>query len=361
MNARERFYNYMHYRKLDRIPFLEWNGPWEETIRRWCMEGFPLGQRFDDYFSFDKRRETAPIDFGPIPQFVPKVIEEDDRYEICMDTRGIVRKTLKTHSYGGVMSTWLEFPVKNREDWNEMKSRFDPKDMRRYPKTWGNELIEYYNTMDHPIELQFSGFFYQGRHLMGWQRLLPAFYKDPDLVHDIMDFWANFLIEAFRKFVGRVKVDYAVFNEDLAYKHGPAISPKIFEEFILPNYKKVTRFLKDHDIDIIGMDSDGNFEVLIPLLLEGGINCLEPLEVVCGMDAPALREQYGKRLLLIGNINKLALVKGKKAIKMEVDRKFALAKEGGYIPSIDHTIPADISLENYKYYVNLYTTNLEPS
>ena len=105
-----------------------------------------------------------------------------------------------------------------------------------------------------------------------------------------MDFWAGFLIETFREAVENIKIDYAVFNEDLAYKHGPAISPKIFEEFILPHYKKVTSFLRSHRIDIIAMDSDGNFEVLIPLLLEGGINCLEPLEVAAGMDAVVLRE-----------------------------------------------------------------------
>ena len=40
MNGRERFMRYMHYQKPDRMPFLEWNGPWPETIRRWCREGF---------------------------------------------------------------------------------------------------------------------------------------------------------------------------------------------------------------------------------------------------------------------------------------------------------------------------------
>ena len=248
--------------------------------------------------------------------------------------------------------------MKNQDDWEKMKSRFNPKDIRRYPKAWGDELIEYYNMSDHPVELEFDGFFFFGRHLMGWQKLLTAFYRDPDLIHEIMDFWAHFLVETFRKAVENIKIDYAVFNEDLAYKNGPAISPKIFEEFILPNYKKVTSFLRSHGIDIIAMDSDGNFEVLIPLLLEGGINCLEPLEAAAGMDAVALREQYDKRLLLIGNIDKLALVKGKKAIEKEVNRKFILIQEGGYIPSIDHTISSDIPFKNYVYYINLYKAHL---
>ena len=78
-----------------------------------------------------------------------------------------------------------------------------------------------------------------------------------------------------------------------------------------------------------------------------------PLEVAAGNDAVALRKEYGQDLILGGNIDKRALIKGKDAIKEEVMSKvpFLLGK-GGYFPTVDHLVPPDVTLENYQYYVN---------
>jgi len=101
------------------------------------------------------------------------------------------------------------------------------------------------------------------------------------------------------------------------------------------------------------IDTDGNPQELIPLFLEGGVNCLWPLEVEAGVDALKLRKQHGRRLLMIGNINKRVLVQGKDVIKEEVESKLPLIHEGGYIPSVDHAVPSNVPFENYSYYVNL--------
>jgi uroporphyrinogen decarboxylase len=138
----------------------------------------------------------------------------------------------------------------------------------------------------------------------------------------------------------------------MAYKNGPLMSPKQFREFMLPSYKKLTSFLRKNGIDVILVDTDGDARLLIPLLLEGGVNGIYPLEVQAGMDAVALRKEYGKRLLLIGNIDKRAIAKGKEAIEREIKSKLPyLKEEGGYIPSLDHEVPPDIPYQNYMYYL----------
>ena len=355
MNARERFLRVMHYEKPDRLPFQEWLGYWGETLNRWYGEGLPRGMNVQDYFGFDKR-EVVPIDFGPIPRFVPKTLEEDERYRVEVDGMGIKKRVLKTHTS---MPHFIEFPVKTPEDWEKMKKRFDPRDPRRNPITWSDELLEYYETTDRPIRLSMPGFFGQPRHFMGLPSLLISFYRNPELVRDMMNYWADFLIETVREAVKKARIDYVTIWEDMAYKHGPHISPKLFREFMLPCYRKVTDFLRKNGIDIIMVDSDGNNNPLIPLFLEGGVNCLYPLEVAADMDAITLREKYGKRLLLIGNIDKRALVQGKEFINREVCLKLPLAKEGGYIPSVDHGVPADVSFQNYAYYIDLIRKHLK--
>ena len=89
----------------------------------------------------------------------------------------------------------------------------------------------------------------------------------------------------------------------------------------------------------------------IPLWLEGGVNGFYPIERVAGMDAVALRHQYGRELRLMGGIDKRAMAAGPEAIDAELAHVAPLMAEGGFIPWCDHHVPPDVSLENYQYYV----------
>ncbi len=347
MNYRERFKAWMHYKPVDRAPFYEWLGYWGETVDRWRGEGLPPGVNVYDYFDFDKR-EGVGVDLGPIPRFIRKTIEENSRYEIYVDRDGVVKKRLKTSTS---MPMFLDFPVKSRKDWETIKERYDPDDPRRLPLTWGKELFEYFASTDRVVAMGITGFFGYARNLTGLERLLVMFYREPDLVAEIMDFWADFLLTILRKVLDNVKPDYVSIWEDMCYRSGPLISPKLFEEYMLPNYKKVTGFIRGRGIDLIMVDTDGDHRPITELFLEGGVNCLYPLEAAAGVDAVKLREQYGRKLLLIGNIDKRALTAGPKAIDRELERVRPLLEEGGYIVSVDHCVPSDVPFKHYVYYI----------
>lgn len=92
--------------------------------------------------------------------------------------------------------------------------------------------------------------------------------------------------------------------------------------------------------------------------MEAGVNCIYPLEAQSGMDAPTLRKQYGEQLAMIGNIDKRALVAGKAVTRRELRSKSSLIDDGGYMPSVDHLVPPDISFNKYKYYVSLLRKQL---
>jgi chromosomal replication initiation ATPase DnaA len=90
------------------------------------------------------------------------------------------------------------------------------------------------------------------------------------------------------------------------------------------------------------------------LFLKAGFTCLWPLQATAKMDAVELRKKYGRNLLLVGNIAKEALIKGKEAISKEVSHKLNyLMEQGGYIPAIDDRVPPDVALGNYAYYIDL--------
>ena len=53
---------------------------------------------------------------------------------------------------------------------------------------------------------------------------------------------------------------------------------------------------------------------------------------------------------MAGGFNKCVLAQGKAAIDAELTRIMPLIEQGGYIPTIDHSIPPDVSYENFTYY-----------
>jgi len=86
------------------------------------------------------------------------------------------------------MPQFIEHPVKDWKDWEEIKNRFDPDDPRRLPLTWSDKLFQYYAETDKVACISVTGFFGFARNMLGLRRLLTYFYRKPDLVSDIMDF-----------------------------------------------------------------------------------------------------------------------------------------------------------------------------
>ena len=95
------------------------------------------------------------------------------------------------------------------------------------------------------------------------------------------------------------------------------------------------------------------------LFIDAGVSGVYPCEVgPMNLNVGEIRKEY-PRLLLLGNIDKIALVKGKDAIEKEIDSKVPyMKKEGGYIPAVDHHVSPDTPLENFLYYLEYLKRNL---
>lgn len=373
MNARERFYETTHFGNPDRFCYYEWHGYWPDTIARWHGEGleegvdmdailkmvpdillfghkaYPMGEELEERFGFD-RRGSLGLNLGPIPQFLTRTIKEEGPYRVWVDYLGVTNRAIKDRYH---MPEYLDFPVKTREDFKNFKVRYDPCDMRRFPLTWGEELFASLRDRDYPIGTGFDGFFGKPMQIIGLEKLLYACHDQPMLIHDINDFWLNFLIEVFSSVLEHVDIDWVQMEEDCAYKNHMLISPKHFREFVLPYYRRIVDFFHRHGVDTVYVGSDGDMDKLIELSLEAGVDGFDPLEVAAGNDAVALREKYGK-VVLNGNIDKRALMGDKEDIRNEVLPKLTYFQgKGGYIPSIDHRVSPDIPLDNYLYYLQL--------
>ena len=130
------------------------------------------------------------------------------------------------------------------------------------------------------------------------------------------------------------------------------MGPQMFREFIMPQYKRFIRFLKENGVKVVLVDTDGDFRPLIPTFLECGVDGFGPIEIASGVDPLELRKQYGNAFAMLGAVDKNAVAKGREAIDRVIDHVVTpLLERGRYIPTIDHAVPPGVSYENFIYYL----------
>jgi len=382
ISPKERFLDICHFKRPGDL-FLRVELFWPLTLEKWVKQGAPkeiINPRFRrEYFQFQRirslegtesvaiigegREVSFALDLGHgilvqakqnsllVPTYEPRIISEDERTATLINRRGQTVKVLKDNPLR--MPMFLDWPVKDRASWNEHKKRLDPNTSERWPSDW-NTYVQKMNSKSEPLSLRVGSFYHELREWVGSERILYMFYDDPGFIEDMMEQILYLETEVIKRVLKDIKIQQAHFWEDIAYKAGPLISPAMVRKFMMPRYKKITNLLHSYGVDVIFLDSDGNLNELIPLWLESGINFVWPLEVAAHNDAVALRKKYGKDLIIGGNIDKRALIKGKEATREEVMSKVPfLLEEGGYFPSVDHGVPPDVTFENYCYYINL--------
>jgi hypothetical protein len=348
MNDRERFLATMNYEPRDRCPWWEmWY--WADTLERWVKEGLPQDQHLETYLGVD-RRESVGVNLGLVPAFTRETLEETDEYEIFRRPDGVICRQFKG-DLKGRMPQWLRFPLETREDWeNVIKPRLNPTSPIRYPLHW-EEKKRIWAQRDYPISIAGGSVYGWLRNWMSMERICQTLYDDPAWVQEMMDYIADFVVATVRRAVEEVDIDYVTMWEDMAYKAGPHISPRMFRQFMLEPYKKITSCFHEHGIHLIFVDSDGDSGPLLPLWLEGGVTGFYPIERASEMDAVAIRQRFGRQLRLIGGIDKRAMIAGPQAIDAELALVAPLVADGGYIPWCDHLVPPDVPYAHYMYYV----------
>lgn len=349
MTHKERWHAVMNYKPFDRVPHYEF-GYWAETIPLWQKQGLPKDVKneweADRYFGFDPRGGLGP-NLGMIPAFEHKVLEETATTVTVRDSSGVVSIQSKL---GSSIPKFIEFPVKTREDFLAIKERYNASDPTRYPADWARR-VEDAKKLDYPVAIGLGGFYGWLRGWMGVENVSIAFASDPKWVHEMLDFICEFILTVIERAVSDFSFDYGTFWEDMCYNKGPLISPRMFREFLVPRYKLITDRVRKCGCEIFLVDCDGNILELVDLWYEGGVNCMFPCEVFPGSDPVVIRKRFGKKVRMIGGVDKHALIKGKKAIDAELARLLLLVKEGGFIPHVDHRVPPDVTYENYLYYL----------
>ena len=313
LNNRQRFNKIMNFQDVDRVLYFE-EGIRSEVLKTWGI----TRAAFLKKFNVDHREEIIP-DLDVIPSF----------------------------------KTWPS----TIDELSELRKRLNPFDSRRLPKDLKSKA-KYWNISDYPLILRVHRGFFLSMGVYDNNRFLDVLHllmENPKFVNEYMKIQGEFAAALANIVLEQVKVDAVYFSEPIGSNVSSLISPQMFEEFILENYKPLLKICNKFNIQTKIFLTYANSSVLIPSILKYGINCLWACEVNCEeMDYLRLREKFGHKLRLIGGIDLDSLLKDKNAIKKEIVRKVpSLVEQGGYIPLADGRVRTNVPFENYAYYRKL--------
>ncbi|MCL2772688.1 MAG: hypothetical protein FWD71_04990 [Oscillospiraceae bacterium] len=252
MTNRDIYLKTLLFQNPGRIPF-EPGGPRKSTLERWHNEGLPKDVSWWDYVVRDRLNITLPQsksvpfshpDFRMIPWFEEKILEHKNDSYIIQDWMGAILEISDKYDYTYIRNSidfvtrrWLKCPVENREDWSEMKKRYEPNTPGRV-KEFTPDEVQQISERDSFLSVSVNGPFWQLREWLGFEGLCTAFIEEPEFVAEMIEFWQDYVLHIFgRLFKQGIVLDGVWISEDMAYKAHSMISPAMTREFLLPVLK----------------------------------------------------------------------------------------------------------------------------
>ena len=252
-------------------------------------------------------------------------------------------------TYAGDMqlSTWDGEEVSLVSNWEEYESYPWP-----YP-----DSIDYSNLVEcaqglYPgmkIISGVGGIFTRVWRIMGFDPFCYALVDQPDLVEAMFRRVGETQLEVFRRIVEMEEIGAMWYGDDLAYGTGTMVSPAVLRRHLFPYLREMGAICKSKELPFV-IDTDGNLWKVLTDLVECGLHAIHPVEPKA-MDSSELKEAYGDRLCLLGNIEigEILTLGSPADVEAEVrERIRALAPGGGYAVGSSNTVAHYVELENFK-------------
>ncbi len=330
MNSRERVIAALERRVPDRVPYFEC--VIDERVQQALLPGCDYFQ-FNDWLGLDNVGQNRSSWSRENVEFV------DEARGLFRDKWGVIR------AFGPESTPApVEGPIKRPED---LKT-YTPPDPEA-PDVLGAipEIAARYKGQKAIAGICRDAFF-NPAFLRGTSQFLMDMIDNPKLVRELIEVTLSHDIRAMQRMVA-AGVDVVVFGDDYADKNATLMSPRHFKEFILPGLKRCVDAAHQAGAYVV-KHTDGNIMAILDMIVETGIDALNPLEPAASMDIRLLKERYGDRIALVGNIDcgyllSQAPVDEVRRVTRETIR--LSAPGGGYCLSSSNSIHSSVKPENF--------------
>ena len=240
----------------------------------------------------------------------------------------------------------LEGPIKSERDLDKYRPP-DPdapwrlKTLERYVKRFkGKKAIVF---LGHET-FEFS------HYLMGgMDKLFMNYILKPALVKRLSEMISEYKCKVSEN-AAKVGADALLTGDDYAGRKGSFMSPTHFRQFVQPYLERAVNVAKQNSMPFI-KHTDGNLKEILDMIVDTGIDALDPIEPIACMDIGQIKEKYGERICVVGNVDCTEILPRGTKEDVEEAVKETIAKAsggGGHILASSNSIHPAVKPENYK-------------
>ena len=326
MTSEERIFRVLRRQEPDRVPHFEW------VVDRRARDALCPGCKDHNDFAVQMGHDAVLVD----PIFEKKRVGANR----WLSEWGYV--TQDSPEEHGIE---VESPIKTMADFE----RYTPPDPHLPERFTAVEAALQTYGGDKAVIVHLNDIFSLPRYLMGMQDLLMAIVTEPEVVQGLVEMSVKVNLELAKEVAARgAKIVYT--GDDYAYNKGPLMSPNHFRQFFYPGLCRVVQGYKELGLYVI-KHTDGNLWPIIDMIVDSGIDCLDPIDPQAGMNLAEVKAKYGDRIALKGNVDCAHLMSFGSPEEVVEATKEALrqgAPGGGYILSSSNSIHSAVKPENYK-------------
>lgn len=144
---------------------------------------------------------------------------------------------------------------------------------------------------------------------------------------------------------------------DIADNSGPFFNPEQMRRFILPYASRWAQALHAMGLYAI-MHSDGQLTDYLDALADTGLDALQAIDPIAGMDINQAREMVGTRLCLCGNVDCGLLLRDtpEKVYQATATLLQAQKQFGAFVLGASNAVQKDVPIENYRAMIEAWKT-----
>ncbi|MFH1614552.1 MAG: uroporphyrinogen decarboxylase family protein [Planctomycetota bacterium] len=196
-----------------------------------------------------------------------------------------------------------------------------------------------------------SGIFGDSYRMLGFENFLLNMAMRPDLIKTLVSRMTELYLELNEKMFSELKgkIDVWFFGNDFGDQKSLLFSEEMFSEFFLGSIRQLTAMARSYGLRVM-MHSCGAISRIIPMLIEAGVELLDPVQVTAeGMAAVELKKQFGDKIVFHGAIDTQHILPmgTPKEVHDHAEATIEiLSSGGGYIFAPCNVIQPDTPVEN---------------
>ncbi|HHY46407.1 MAG TPA: hypothetical protein GX506_03810 [Firmicutes bacterium] len=195
----------------------------------------------------------------------------------------------------------------------------------------------------------FSGVWY---FLRGFEDFLMDMVTDEGFARQLVDMIGEFNLKDAKNLLD-TGIHCIDFCDDLGHNRGMFISPKMYEKYFLPWHARLAALCHSYGA-YVNIHSHGNINEIMPMIVDAGIDILNPVGPSDGMNLAELKRKYGHRITFFGGISKFIGEMDSDQLERHIrDVITAGAPCGGFILREEGGVPYTMSEQNFRFYLEI--------